>query len=70
MLAGARGDRAFTERRAARLEEALPVPVKITRKRDGLFSNKSHVAAISFATDTSLLILTAENGQLRRLAPR
>lgn len=64
-LRKARGDtRAFMEGLAARLEGALPDAITIRRKRAGLFSNISHVTAISVATETSILSLTLEHGTL------
>lgn len=65
-LRKARGDhRALMAGLAARLEGALPDAVTVSRKRDGLFSSTSHVAAITVATGTSLLTLTAAHGQLK-----
>ena len=65
-LRKARGDqRALMEGLAARLEGALPEAVRVSRKRNGFFSSTSHVAAITVATGTSLLSLTAEQGQLK-----
>ena len=65
-LRKARGDmRAFMAGLAARLEGALPEAVTVQRKRDGLFTSSSHVTAIGVTTETSVLTLTLDHGNLR-----
>lgn len=56
--------RAFIEALAARLEPALPGRVAVERRRDGLFSPKSHVSRIALTFDDCLLTLALDRGHL------
>ena len=55
---------AFTEALAIRLEAAMPGAVTVERCRDGLFSRKTHVAAIAVRIPTGVLSLKAGHGRL------
>jgi hypothetical protein len=61
----AQGDlKAFIGAFAARMEGALPGRVTVDRKRDGLFSTKSHVAKVTLDTGSHLYILELANNRL------
>ena len=52
--------RIFMAALAARLETALPGRTQVDRKRDGLFSSKTHVVRIDITADTAAYSITLD----------
>lgn len=61
----AQGDlRAFLEAFAVRMDGAAPGRVRIERRRDGLFSARSHVARVTISGESDAYILDLDDGRL------